>query len=178
MATVGELLKQGRYEELWQRCCGFIDLSLEDFMKIQQRLLLEQLELLKRCKLGRYIMNGADPYNMEEFRERVPLTTYDDYAPYLLTKREDVLPQKPALWQYTSGKSGEYPFRWVPVTAEQLNEIEPLIFTLLFFAGCSRRNEIVFQEHDKVLYGMAPPPTPQAQWLASFPTNYLISCHQ
>ena len=169
MATVGELLKQGRYEELWQRCCGFIDLSLEDFMKIQQRLLLEQLELLKRCELGRYIMNGADPYNMEEFRERVPLTTYDDYAPYLLEKREDALPQKPALWQYTSGKSGEYPFLWAPVTAEQLNEIEPLIFTLLFFAGCSQRNEIVFQEHDKVLYGMAPPPYATGTMARVFP---------
>ena len=57
MATLGELLKQGRHEELWQRCCGFIDLSLEDFMKIQKRLLLEQLELLKRCELGRYIIS-------------------------------------------------------------------------------------------------------------------------
>ena len=53
MATAGELFKQGRYGELWQRCCGFIDLSLEDFMQIQRRLLLEQLELLKRCELGR-----------------------------------------------------------------------------------------------------------------------------
>jgi len=169
MATVGELLKQGRYEELWQRCCGFIDLSLEDFMKIQRRLLSEQLELLKRCELGRYIMNGADPYNVEEFREQVPLTTYDDYAPYLLEKREDVLPKKPALWQYTSGKSGEYPFRWAPVTAEQLKAIEPLIFAMLFFSGCKQRNEIAFKEHDKVLYGMAPPPYATGTMARVFP---------
>ncbi|MBA7665597.1 hypothetical protein ES703_73671 [subsurface metagenome] len=127
-------------------------------MRIQQRLLSEQLELLKRCDLGRYIMNGADPQYLGEFRERVPLTTYDDYAPYLLEKREDVLPKKPALWQYTSGKSGEYPFRWAPVTAEQLNEIEPLLLAMLFFSGCKQRNEIVFKEHVKFLYGMAPPP--------------------
>ena len=169
MATVGELLKQGRYEELWQRCCGFIDLSLDDFMKIQRRLLSEQLELLKRCELGRYIMNGADPYNVEEFREQVPLTTYDDYAPYLLEKREDVLPKKPALWQYTSGKSGEYPFRWAPVTAEQLKAIEPLIFAMLFFSGCKQRNEIAFKEHDKVLYGMAPPPYATGTMARVFP---------
>jgi len=169
MATVGELLKQGRYEELWQRCCGFIDLSLADFIKIQRRLLSEQLELLKRCELGRYIMNGADPYNVEEFREQVPLTTYDDYAPYLLEKRENALPQKPALWQYTSGKSGEYPFRWVPVTAEQLKEIEPLIFALLFFSGCKQRNEIAFKEHDKILYGMAPPPYATGTMARIFP---------
>lgn len=169
MATAGELLKQGRYEELWQRCCGFIDLSLEDFMKIQRRLLSEQLELLKRCELGRYIMNGADPYTVEEFRERVPLTTYADYAPYLLEKREDALPKKPALWQYTSGKSGEYPFRWAPVTAEQLKEIEPLIFALLFFSSCKQRNEIALKQHDKVLYGMAPPPYATGTMARVFP---------
>ena len=138
-------------------------------MKIQQRLLSEQLELLKRCELGRYIMNGADPYNVEEFRERVPLTTYDDYAPYLLEKREDVLPMKPALWQYTSGKSGEYPFRWAPVTAEQLKEIQPLIFALLFFSGCKQRNEIAFKVHDKILYGMAPPPYATGTMARVFP---------
>ena len=155
---ITELLRQGRDEEAWQRCCGFIDLSLEDFMRIQRRLLSEQLELLKRCELGRYIMNGATPRNLEEFREQVPLTTYDDYAPYLLEQREDALPDKPALWQYTSGKSGEYPFRWAPVTAEQLREIELVIFALLFFSSCKQRNKIALKGHDKVLYGMAPPP--------------------
>ncbi|MFC1899490.1 GH3 auxin-responsive promoter family protein [Chloroflexota bacterium] len=158
MASVDELLKQGNYEELWQRCCGFIDLSIGEFMQIQERLLSEQLQLLKKCELGRFIMNGANPCTIDEFREQIPLTIYDDYAPYLLNKREDVLPQKPALWQYTSGKSGEYSFRWAPVTNEQLKEIKPLIFTLMFFAGCRDRNEIVFYENDKVLYGMAPPP--------------------
>ena len=55
MSKLAELFKQGNFDELWDRCCGFIDLSLTDFMKIQRRLLLEQLELLKKCKLGRHI---------------------------------------------------------------------------------------------------------------------------
>ena len=84
MSKLAELFKQGKNEELWQRCCGFIDLGLEDFMRIQRRLLLEQLELLKKCELGRYIMNGANPHTVEEFREQDPLTTYADYTPYLL----------------------------------------------------------------------------------------------
>src|SRR3990170_2055480 len=113
MMQIAELLKQGRTEDAWQRCCGFIDLTLTDCMKIQRRLLIEQLDLLKKCELGRYILNGTNPHTVEEFRERVPLTTYDDYAPYFLNKRENALPRKPALWQYTSGKSGEYPYRWV-----------------------------------------------------------------
>jgi len=169
MTEIGELLRQGRTEEVWQRCCGFIDLSIEDFMKIQKRLLLEQLELLKKCELGRYIMNGANPYTVEEFREQVPLTTYADYAPYLLKRRMDVLPKKPILWQYTSGKSGEYPYRWAPVTARQLDEIEPLIFALLFFSTCKQRKEIAFKERDKVLYGMAPPPYATGTMARTFP---------
>ena len=111
MTTFSELFRQSNHDELWQRCCGFIDLSLENFMKIQQRLLLEQLELLKKCEMGRYILNGASPGSIEEFREQVPLTTYVDYAPYLLKRRKSVLPEKPLVWLRLSDRTGEYPFQ-------------------------------------------------------------------
>ena len=169
MSTLVELLRQGENEELWQKCCGFIDLSLGNFMKIQKRLLSEQLELLRKCELGRHIMNGLSPRTMEEFRKQVPLTTYTDYAPYLLKRRMNTLPRKPILWQYTSGKSGEYPYRWAPVTARQLDEIEPLIFALLFFSTCKQRKELAFRERDKVFYGMAPPPYATGTMARAFP---------
>lgn len=35
-----DLLGQGKKDELWQMCCGFIDLSLEQFIDIQKTLLL------------------------------------------------------------------------------------------------------------------------------------------
>lgn len=35
-----DLLRQGKKDELWQMCCGFIDLSLEQFIDIQKTLLL------------------------------------------------------------------------------------------------------------------------------------------
>ena len=169
MTIQAELFKQGKYEELWQRCCGFVDLSLDDFMRIQRRLLLEQIELLKECKLGRSIMRGAMPRTAEEFREQVPLTTYADYESYLLTKDESALPEKPMLWQYTSGRSGEYPFRWAPVTPRQFREIEPLLFALFFFSSSKQRKEIAFREHDKILYGMAPPPYATGSMTRAFP---------
>ena len=158
MTTIADLLKQGRTEEAWQRCCGFIDLSLPDFMRIQSRLLEEQLELMKRSELGKFLMNGAAATTVADFRDRLPLTTYDDYAPYLVEKREDALPMKPALWQYTSGKSGSYPFRWAPVTDEQIKEIGSLILAMFFFSGCTQRGDIAIEVNDRVLYGMAPPP--------------------
>ena len=158
MAKIAELLRQGRHEEVWRRCCGFIDLSLEDFMKIQKRLLLEQLALLGKCELGSHIMNGLGPRSVEEFREQVPLTTYADYAPYLLKRRKDVLPEKPILWMHTSGRSGEYPFKWVPLTRRQYQEMGPAMLSALFFCSCSRRGEITLREHNRYLYALAPAP--------------------
>jgi hypothetical protein len=169
MATLVELFRQGKHEELWQRCCGFIDLSLEDFMRIQRQLLLEQLELLKKSELGRYIMHELNPRSVDEFREMVPLTTYDEYAPYLLKRRMKGLPKRPVLWQYTSGKSGEYAYRWVPITARQLDEIEPFIMAMVIFSTCKRRGEVPFHELDRVLYGMAPPPYATGTMTRAFP---------
>jgi hypothetical protein len=171
MSYLSELFKEGHHEELWNRCCGFIDLTIDEFMRIQRQLLMEQLELLKKCELGQTIMHGLSPRNVDEFRELVPLTTYDDYAPYLLKRNMKGLPKKPIIWQYTSGKSGEYAYRWVPITARQLDEIEPLIFALLIFSTCKRRGEISFNEFDKILYGMAPPPYATGTMTRVFPNE-------
>jgi len=169
MSVEVELFQQGKYQELWQRCCGFIDLSIEDFMRIQKRLLVEQMGLLNKCELGQRVMNGARPESIEEFRELVPLTTYADYAPYLLKRRMDVLPRKPILWQCTSGKSGEYPYRWAPVTARQLDEIEQIIFALMFFSSCNEKGVVNLRKNDRVLYGMAPPPYTTGTMTRVFP---------
>jgi len=153
-----DLLRQGRKEELWQMCCGFIDLSLEQFMVIQKRLLLEQIELLKNCELGRKVMRGAMPTTVEEFREQVPLTTYADYIPELLVKREDVLPAKPAVWVRTSGKSGEYDVKWAPMSQSFITEYEKLSAGCAILASCQSRGDVSqVKEHLKVLYTMGPP---------------------
>jgi len=173
MSNLAELFRQGRHAELWQKCCGFIDLSIDEFMRVQRQLLLEQLDLLNKCEMGKSIMRGLTPRTVDEFRELVPLTTYEDYAPFLLKRKMAGLPKRPILWQYTSGKSGEYAYRWVPVTARQLDEIEPLIFALLLFATCKRRGEVAFNELDKVLYGMAPPPYATGTMTRVFPEDLL-----
>ncbi len=158
MSKEARLIVQGKNEELWQRCCGFIDLSLPEFMSIQERLLLEQMELLRKCKLGRSIMRGVEPRTAEEFRRQVPLTTYADYEPFLLTKNEKALPAKPLFWQHTSGRSGEYSFKWAPVTARQFDEIRALLFGCLAFSCCRSKGEISYKWKDKFLYALAPPP--------------------
>jgi len=153
-----ELLRQGRKRELWQMCCGFIDLSLEQFMAIQKRLLLEQIELLKSSELGRKVMGGAMPETVEEFRDQVPLTTYGDYLPELVEKREDVLPAKAARWVRTSGHTGEYDIKWVPVPEAFLSEYEKVATGVALFTLCNDRGDLSgLREHLKVLYTVGPP---------------------
>ena len=153
-----DLLRQGRREELWQMCCGFIDLSLEQFMAIQKRLLLEQIELLKNCELGRRVMRGAMPQAVEEFREQVPLTTYGDYLPELAQKREDVLPAKVARWVRTSGKTGEYDVKWVPMSEDSARESEKLGGATVLLSTCDNRGDTSkVKKHFKLLLSMGPP---------------------
>jgi hypothetical protein len=159
MPRAVELLRQGRNEELWQMCCGFISLSLEQFMAIQKRLLLEQIELLSRSALGNKIMRGARPKTVEEFRQWVPLTTYADYCPELLEKREDVLPVKPAFWVRTSGKSGEYPCKWVPITPAYGHELSIIMYGVGIFSSCKEWGDLsALNECPRIVYTVAPRP--------------------
>jgi hypothetical protein len=159
MPKAVELLREGRSEELWQMCCGFLNLTLEQFMTIQKRLLLEQLELLNRCALGKKLMNGLKPETVEEFRQRVPLTSYADYCPELLERREDVLPVKPALWVHTSGRSGEYSYKWVPITPAYAHEMSIVMYGIGMLAGSKGWGDIsALPEYPKIVYTVAPRP--------------------
>jgi len=146
-----DLLRQGRKEELWQMCCGFINLSLEEFMAIQKRLLLEELELLKKSELGKRVMCGAMPATVEEFRDQVPLTTYSDYLPELVEKREDVLPIKPAIWAHTIGRAGEYNVKLVPFSERFLYEFERVTGGIGLLASCNPQGDFPMKEHMKNL---------------------------
>jgi len=164
MPTIKELLLTGRREELWQMCCGFLDLNVEQFMSIQNRLLLEQIELLNQSNLGKKIMGGLVPQNVDEFRKRVPLTTYKDYCPELSEKQENQLPVKPHYWQHTSGRSTEYPFKWesikwVPVTPAYCRELAILGTACAIFASCNGKGDAsAMKKNLKYIYAVAPRP--------------------
>jgi hypothetical protein len=158
MSTARELIRQGNKKEIWQKYCGFIDFSVDEFVETQSHLLLEQLRLLEDCELGHKLLWGMKPSSVDEFRQKVPLTTYRDYLPYLLEQREDVLPEKPILWQRTSGRSGEYPCKWVPVTERLYREVGFYVVAMLAFSSAQRRGEFIVRDHDRLLYGLAPPP--------------------
>jgi len=128
-------------------CCGFLNLSLEEFMTIQKRLLQEQIELLKGCEMGRRLMGGAMPETIDEFRKQVPLTIYSDYLPDLVEKREEGLPVKPAIWAHTIGRAGEYDAKLVPFSARWLVEFERVAGAIGLLSSCDERGDFPLKEH-------------------------------
>jgi len=142
--------------KLWQRYCGFLDLSIGEFMDIQEELLMDQIERVSDSLLGKKIMNNTAPKSIEEFRQTVPLTTYDDYEPYLSEQREDVLAEKPLYWSHSSGRGGR--FKWLPSTSQSADKTIQCILGTMILAGARQRGEIPIKPGLRVLLNMAPRP--------------------
>lgn len=150
--------------ELWQRYCGFLDLSIDEFMDIQKELLMEEIELVADSKLGKEIMKGNRPTSVEEFRNLVPLTTYEDYKPYLSKKQENVLAEKPVFWCHTTGQRGD--FKWVPYTERHYKRIVDNGVGGLILTCATRKNEINIKGGEKIVYTVAP--RPYASWFIAY----------
>jgi hypothetical protein len=91
-----------------------------------------------------------------EFRRRVRLTTYEDYAPYLNEKREDVLAEKPVAWAHTSGRSGRY--KWIPFTARAFTKIGEGALTALILAQARHRGEMRLEPNNILVWNLASRP--------------------
>ena len=95
MATIKELMQQGKKAEIWTKLCGHLDLNIDEYMEIQERLLFEQIDYLKNSEIGKALLGEKTPCTLEEFCNLVPLTTYKDYLPFLMDQKSDALPFEP-----------------------------------------------------------------------------------
>jgi hypothetical protein len=182
MITAETLVRQRRYDAAWHKYCGFLDLRLSEFMDIQESLLLEQIERLQRCELGRQLLGGR-PRTVEEFRKTVPLTTYRDYLPFLTSRSEEVLPAKPCVWARTSGRSAEYDCKWAPYSREMLNKVGEFAIGAFMLASCAGRGDVWLETDDVCLYTLAPAPyftggIVAPGLLAQFPMTFIPSLEE
>ena len=158
MTSTIDLLRQGRNDEIWTKHCGFLELKLDEFMEIQERLLLEQIGFLSRSEIGKKLMGEIQPASVAEFRRRVPLTTYLDYEPYLKEKKSDSLPVEPYAWGRTSGRSGEYSAKWAPYSKRMYDSLGEVAVGAMLMASCTRKGEVNLHPGNVILLGTAPPP--------------------
>jgi hypothetical protein len=158
METLNNLVQQGRQKEIWMKYLGYLDLSIDEFMRIQERLLLEQIDLLGKSLMGRMLMGDKIPKSIEEFRKNVPLTTYEDYKELLDEKRTDVLPREPVTWARTSGRSGDFRYKWAPYTEKMYKRLGESAISSMILSSCSKKGEVLLQLNDKILAATAPLP--------------------
>ena len=153
-----EKLHEYSKEEIWEEYCGFLTLSAEEFMDIQKRLLTEQMALWSESALGQSILKGKKPTTIEEFRSMVPLTTYEDYAPTLLSKQTKALPAEPVLWVQTTWEGGVHPIKTAPYTKGMLDTFQHNVISCLVLATSRKKGDFDISVTDHMLYALAPLP--------------------
>ncbi len=158
METLLEMHRRGDREGIWKRYCGFLDLSIDEFMAAQRSLLEEQLGVWGKSRLVTRLFGGEIPRTFEEFRARAPLTTYEDYADVLLVKNESVLAQETREWIHTSGRSGEYEFKWVPYTQGMYDTLSDGTLACFILGPCRRHGQVALREGDRFMFTLAPLP--------------------
>ena len=51
-------LKENSSKKIWDEYCGFMELDIDDYMKIQNRLMNEQIKIWSDSGLGRSLLKG------------------------------------------------------------------------------------------------------------------------
>lgn len=151
--------------EIWQRYCGFLDLTVNEFLKIQEELLLDQIPRVYDSPLGKIIIGDDKPKSVDEFREMVPLTLYENYEPYLSEHREEALAVKPFLWCHSSGRGGS--FKWIPHSPEFIERVTRISLGSLILATAKQKGQVNIGPGFKILLSLpAAPYTSGAQFQA------------
>ena len=153
-----EMIEKNRKEDIWHKYCGFLDLSIDEYMAIQKRLMQEQIELWSSSELGQSILKGKKPQTLDEFRKQVPLTTYEDYSDILLKKQSHGLPGHPVIWIQTTWEGGKHPLKLAPYTRSMLDAYKNNVIACLILSTSYAKGQFDVENTDKILYGLAPLP--------------------
>jgi hypothetical protein len=156
LATAIELLRQGKKNQIWTKYCGFLDLTMGNFMKIQERLLLEQINLLRDMEIGQKFFGDQPPTSVAEFRKNVPITSYEDYQEFLEQKRIDGKYEGAFTWAHTSGRSGQY--KWIPYTHDAYLKLGERVLGGVILGAAREKGDVQLEEGDVLVYNTPPRP--------------------
>ena len=151
-------LKKLSTEELWQEYCGFLDMDIDQYMQIQNRLMQEQIDNWSKSGIGEKILGGQTPETVAEFRKCCPMTSYNDYAEALLVKKQSMLPAEPVIWIKTTWEGGKHPIKLAPYTRSMLDTCKNNVLGALLLSTSAKRGHFTVRPGDKTLYGFAPLP--------------------
>lgn len=144
-------------KEIWEQYCGFLDLTIDEFMAIQNRLMKEQLRLWQNSPLGQSLLK-EEVATVEQFRHVFPLTNYQDYADILLLKRDDLLPAKAVIWIKTTWEGGKHPVKLAPYTSDMIDSFKDNVFACMIQATSKTKYNYDIEPNNTFLYALAPLP--------------------
>lgn len=170
-----DLIRNGEYERAWDRHCGFLDLSTDEFMRIQWRLLQEQFKIASKGRLWQTLFPAATRLeDVNHFRQVVPLTTYADYEQLLSDRPEDILGRPIVAWARTSGRGGQP--KWAPYTREAYLQLGECALANDFLSTASRRGEINVRPNDVMVYNLPARPYLSGLALAALVEHFDFRC--
>ena len=143
-------------DKFWAKYCGFLDLSPEQFMTIQETMLLDHLQKYGKTPLEKRLIGNEVPNSLNGFQKSVQLTTWNDYLPEMGINNEDFLPEKPYVWVHTSGQGTS--FMNIPYTLSFYNRLLDDLMAIFILSCSSQRGQSSIQEGDRVLFNVAPSP--------------------
>ncbi|MBI2855862.1 MAG: GH3 auxin-responsive promoter family protein [Chloroflexi bacterium] len=156
MALPHEATLEQDAQTVWQKYCGFLDISLKEFKEIQEQLLMEQLEIVSSSPLGRRLLRGSLPQSVAEFRRIARLTKYGDYLPDLENGNNAALPKPSDHWAHTTGARGDLKF--VPYTQQGYDWVADNLLSAFILSCASKRGDVNIKQGDRVLYNTPPRP--------------------
>ena len=111
-----------------------------------------------KSALGQRFLHGREITGIDEFRQVIPLTSYEDYADVLLQKRGDVLPDEPIIWIQTTWEGGRHPIKVAPYTKSMLDTYRNNILACMILSTTEEKGVFDVRAYDTFLYGLAPLP--------------------
>jgi hypothetical protein len=157
-------------EDIWKRYCGFMDLSISSFMDVQKETLMDEIERVYTSVLGKKIIGEKKPQSVEEFRHIVPITSYEDYEPFLSERQEEALAIKPLFWCHSSGRGGK--FKWIPHSDEFVHKIYKVLLGIFILGTATKRGEVNISPGLRLLSILPPAPYASGQLFQHFPKNF------
>ena len=151
-------------ETAWRRFCGFLEFSRDAVLDVQRRLLRDQIRLVKDSPVGQRFLSAMQQDTVDEFRRRVPLTTYADYEALFQPGAPDRISSNGYMWAYTA--TGPADGKWIPYTARAYERLLDNVMATLLLAAAEWPGRVAIRPGDVVMYNV--PPRPYLSGLAAF----------
>ena len=140
-------------ETIWQKYCGFLDLSREEFYEIQRELLQDELLLVHKSPLGKHLLRDTLPRNIGDFRQACRLTTYRDYQPFLEGQQDASLAETAFRW--VDGEAYGGTERCVPYTKPGYETAVDNTLAAFILNAASRRGEVNLRPQDRMFWELS-----------------------